>query len=95
MKKPVSVFIPPKHSSKVVRSYLNPGEFCTTRGLMNLLKIKYRQTIYNLVNEGLPRIIVGRNFRFLKHEVINFLRRCSQQRIKIYGQGNFVRQVGF
>ena len=80
--KPTSTILSSQSVSKVTASALRPEEFLTTKGLMKLLKIKHRQTIYNLIKEGLPTITVGRNFRFLKNEVIHFLRKNSQSRIK-------------
>ena len=80
--KPMSSVLYNQSVSKVTASSLRPDEFLTTRGLMKLLKIKHRQTIYNLIKEGLPTITVGRNFRFLKMEVIHFLRKNSQSRVK-------------
>ena len=68
--------------TKLSRSSFLPEEILTTHELMRLLKIRHRQTIYNLIKEGMPVIPVGRNFRFLKDEVIYFLRGQSQSRIK-------------
>ena len=64
--------------TKLSRSSFLPEEILTTHELMRLLKIRHRQTIYNLVKEGMPVIIAGRNFRFIQHEVITFLKRNSQ-----------------
>ena len=65
----------PKVATKLRRSSLSPEEILTTRELMRLLKIRHRATIYNLINHGLPVLICGKNYRFIKHEVIAFLRR--------------------
>ena len=54
-------------------------EFLTTKELMQLLKIKQRKTLYNLVKEGMPSILVGRNYRYLKSEVIDYLKKCSER----------------
>jgi len=53
-------------------------EFLTTQELMQLLKIKHKQTIYNLIRDGMPAISVGKNYRFIKAEVIEFLRELSR-----------------
>ena len=68
--------------TKLRRSSFSPEEILTTHELMRLLKIRHRQTIYNLIKEGMPVIVVGRNFRFLKHNVIFFLEQHSQPRMK-------------
>lgn len=52
-----------------------PEEFLTTAELMDMLKIKHRQTVYDLIKDGMPSITVGRSYRFIKAEVINFLRK--------------------
>ena len=60
---------------KVIKhSTLRPDEFLTTDELMSLLKIGHKQTIYKLIRQGMPAILVGKNYRFLKHEVIAFLK---------------------
>ena len=51
-----------------------PDEFLTTSELMRLLKIKHKQTVYGLIQEGLPAILVGKNYRFIKNDVVNFLK---------------------
>ena len=63
--------------TKLRRSSFSPEEILTTHELMRLLKIRHRQTIYNLIREGMPVIIAGRNFRFIQSEVIAFLRQDS------------------
>lgn len=55
-------------------------EFLTTRELMRLLKIKHKQTIYALIEEGLPSVLVGRSYRFFRSEVIQFLKRRSNHK---------------
>ena len=55
-------------------------EFLTTHELMQLLKIKNRRTIYDLLDQGMPTIRVGKNYRFIKHEVIEFLKRWTESR---------------
>ena len=68
-------------SSRVVASKVVPKEeFLTIHELMALLKIKHRQTIYDLIDRGMPAIRVGRNYRFIKHEVIHFLKERSRLR---------------
>lgn len=49
-------------------------EFLTTHELMKLLKVKHRKTIYELIKDGMPAILVGKNYRFIKHEAIGFLK---------------------
>lgn len=52
-----------------------PGEeFLTTKELMHLFKIKHRQTVYELIKDGLPVIQVGRGYRFYKQEVFDFFK---------------------
>ena len=63
--------------TKLRRSFFSPEEILTTYELMRLLKIRHRQTIYNLIKDGMPVIIAGRNFRFIQSEVIAFLRQHS------------------
>ena len=58
---------------------LSTDEFLTTKELMTLLKIKHRQTIYSLIDEGMPKILVGRSYRFIKHEIITFLKNKSSK----------------
>lgn len=62
----------PKQEIKMDR--IAQEEFLTTKELMQLLKIKHRQTIYSLIDVGLPKIVVGRTYRFIKQEVITFLK---------------------
>lgn len=59
-------------------SSLSNDEFLTTQELMQLLKIKHKQTIYNLIRDGMPAISVGKNYRFIKAEVVEFLREFSK-----------------
>jgi len=59
-------------------SSLSNDEFLTTQELMQLLKIKHKQTIYNLIRDGMPAISVGKNYRFIKAEVVEFLRELSR-----------------
>ena len=67
-----------------VRSFrISEEEFLTTHELMKLLKIKHKQTIYKLIQQGMPAIIVGKNYRFIKEEVVTFLKEESKKhRIK-------------
>ena len=58
----------------VKRRALRLEEFLTTEELMALLKIGHKQTVYKLIKQGMPAILVGKNYRFLKHEVIAFLK---------------------
>ena len=50
-------------------------EFLTTKELMRFLKIKHRLTIYNFIKQGMPAIKVGKDYRFVKQEVIGYFRR--------------------
>ena len=59
---------------------LTPDEFLTTKELMRLLKIKHKQTVYRLIDEGLPAVIVGKNFRFIRNEVIGFLKKNAKDK---------------
>lgn len=58
---------------KVRKVSISPEEFLTTKELMRLLRIKHKQTVYALIEEGLPMILVGRSYRFLKSEVMALL----------------------
>jgi len=73
MAKEVSLSMP-----QVKTHQVTPDEFLTTKELMALLKIKHRQTIYDLVKSGLPAIPIGRNYRFIKNEVIEYLRKRTK-----------------
>jgi len=63
---------------KVESRAIAPEEFLTTHELMRLLKIKHRQTVYTLIKDGMPVIKVGKNYRFIKKEVIDFLKKQSE-----------------
>ena len=65
----------PSLRTKTKSRSIAPDEFLTTCELMRLLKIKHKQTIYGLIEEGFPAILVGRSYRFLKSEVVGFLKR--------------------
>jgi len=79
--RPNAITVSRKPTPQVSRTSLAPDEFLTTKGLMRLLKIKHRQTIYNLIAEGLPVIPLGRNFRFIKSEAIHFLKQVSRSKL--------------
>ena len=64
-------------SLKVKTQDLSADEFLTTKELMRLLKIKHRKTIYRLIDEGMPHIMVGRHYRFIKQEVVSYLKESS------------------
>ena len=67
---------------------LRPEEFLTTEELMALLKIGHKQTVYKLIKQGMPAILVGKNYRFIKHEVIQYLKvRTSPNKNKIKRNG--------
>lgn len=68
--KTISDQIAPKVKSKVIA----PQEFLTTQELMRLFKIKHRATVYELIKNGMPVIKVGKSYRFLKNEVIEFFK---------------------
>ena len=61
---------------------LPPEEFLTTHELMKLLKVKHRKTIYDLIASGMPAILVGKNYRFMKGDVIHFLKERTRERGK-------------
>ena len=67
-------------TTKTKSRAIAPDEFLTTRELMRLLKIKHKQTVYALINDGLPAIIVGKSYRFIKDEIIGFLRNRKNNR---------------
>lgn len=66
--------------TRTIASIISNDEFLTTKELMRLLKVKHKQTIYKLVGDGMPAISVGKNYRFIKHEVIQFLKEASQMK---------------
>lgn len=81
----------PKPSVK--QTLIHPEEFLTTKELMQLLKIKHRKTIYDLIAEDMPVILVGRSYRFIRNEVIAFLKKRTQSRKEqtregLYGKKN-------
>jgi len=61
---------------------LPPEEFLTTHELMHLLKVRHRKTIYDLIAGGMPAILVGKNYRFVKSDVIHFLKERTLERAK-------------
>lgn len=63
---------------QVNTNVLSREEFLTTNELMKLLKIKHRQTVYGLIEKGLPKVVVGNGYRFIRQEVINFLKENSK-----------------
>ena len=75
--------------TRTVSLSISPDEFLTTRELMRLLKVKHKQTVYSLIEEGLPTILVGKSYRFIKGEVIAFLKK--QSRFNGKRNGNFHR----
>gem|GEM_PF-3342946 len=64
--------------TRATASIISNDEFLTTKELMQLLKVKHKQTIYKLIDDGMPAINVGKNYRFIKHEVIEFLKGLSR-----------------
>ena len=58
-------------------------EFLTTKELMELFKIKHRQTIYELIKDGMPAIQIGRSYRFQMFEVMNYLKNQSKEAAQI------------
>ena len=66
-----------QNSTKITQSEIAPEEFLTTKELMQLLKIRHKQTIYSLIEEGMPAVSVGRNYRFIRQEVIHYLKEHS------------------
>ncbi len=70
-----------KSSQPTVKQHtLNPEELLDTKDLMHFLKISHRKTIYKLIDRGLPKIVVGHEYRFIKDEVLSFLRTTSEGR---------------
>lgn len=67
--------------TKVESTKISPDEFLTTAELMKLLKIRHKQTIYNLIEQGMPFIQVGKNYRFIKCEVIIFFKNFSKRNV--------------
>ena len=62
---------------------METSEILTTKELMVLLKVRHKQTIYRLIGEGLPAMTVGKSFRFIRGEVVNFLKANSKRTRKI------------
>ena len=71
-----------ENSPIIASQTISSDEFLTTTELMQLLKLKHRPTIYKLIKEGMPAIVVGKNFRFIKHEVISYLKEKSRLRLE-------------
>ncbi len=65
-------------SAKVRTVTVSPDEFLTTSELMKLIKIKHRKTIYDLVEDGMPAILVGKNYRFIRQEVIDYFKQNTR-----------------
>ena len=65
---------------EVLTRTIPQDEFLTTSELMKLLKVKHPITIYRLISKGMPVIHVGRHYRFIKHEVIEFLKENSRKK---------------
>ena len=63
--------------AKVERNTLPPEELLTTNELMCFLRVDHRKTIYKLIERGLPKIVVGHEYRFIKHEILTFLKTQS------------------
>ena len=64
-------------------SHTIPSEdFLTTKELMKFLKIKHRLTIYNFIKQGMPAIKVGKDYRFIKSEVVGFFKSKSSRSAK-------------
>jgi len=59
-----------------------PASSLTTAGLMHLLKVKHKQTIYKLIHQGMPFTVTGRAYRFDQSAVIAFLRLTAQKKLK-------------
>ncbi|GEM_PF-6312425 len=58
----------------------SPVEFLTTKELMNFLKIKHKQTIYQLIREGMPTFSIGKSYRFDLAEVVYYLKQISKKK---------------
>jgi len=63
------------HNSNTVPHQSFSDVLLTTQELMGFLKVKHKKTIYELVNRGMPKINVGRHYRYIKSEVIDYLRK--------------------
>ena len=69
-------------SRRAAVSSANHDEFLTTKELMQYLKVRHKQTIYKLVGKGLPAVLVGNNYRFLRREVVDFLKQNSRAELR-------------
>ncbi|MDA9101051.1 helix-turn-helix domain-containing protein [Omnitrophica bacterium] len=78
----------PATGTEVCSKKLSPDEFLTTKELMQLFKIKHRQTVYDLIKDGLPVILIGRSYRFVKEEVLQFLKRHAKKRFSVKRNGD-------
>ncbi len=67
--------------TKTITQRISPDEFLTTDELANLLKIKDKKVIYNFIREGMPAILIGKQYRFIRNEVIDFLKQRSKEKI--------------
>jgi len=63
------------HVAKTLSRVIPTNEFLTTYELMALLKVKDKKTIYRFIERGMPVVRVGRHYRFIKEDVVTFLRR--------------------
>ena len=64
---------------RVRKKSIATDEFLTTKELMQLLKVKHRKTIYDFIDQGLPYVVVGKSYRFLKEEVFIFLKEHTKK----------------
>ena len=66
----------------VLSKFFPTEEVLTTEEVCKLLRLS-RQTIYKLVEQGkLPGTKVGQSYKFLKSELIEFLKGSGAQQIK-------------
>ncbi len=68
--------------AKTKTQKISPDEFLTTYELVTLLKIRDKKVIYNFIREGMPVILIGKQYRFIKNEVIDFLKQRSKEKIR-------------
>ncbi len=59
-----------------------PSPYLTTPELMQVLKIRHKVTIYNLIEQGMPTLRLGKDYRFHWPEVYDFLRQATGKKLR-------------
>jgi excisionase family DNA binding protein len=61
-------------------------QLLTTKEIMSFLRISHRQTIYKLIKQGMPVIIIGNKYRFIPEEVLAFLKKTSRAKSRLLAE---------